>query len=50
MFCRCRDCRRMKRKGYVLGKQLLKHLGSEAYYVSAYVPYHKFQKGRRPQT
>lgn len=47
MYCTCRDCKDQRRKGKVLGSRLLKHLGSRAYSVSAYVPYHKFQKGRR---
>lgn len=45
--CRCRDCRRAKRQGLVLGSQLLKHLGNAAYYVSAYVTHPRFQNGKR---
>ncbi len=49
MFCTCKDCKAAKRKGYVLGSRLLKHLGSKAYYVSAYVKYHRYNKGKRPE-
>lgn len=46
MYCTCRDCKAMKRKGKVLGSVLLKHLGPRAYHVSAYVDYPKFANGR----
>jgi len=46
-LCRCRDCRGQKRKGKILGSRLLRHLGSNAYYVSAYVISPKYAKGVR---
>lgn len=46
MYCTCRDCKRQRRNGKVLGSILLKHLGSAAHHVSAYVDYPKFGKGR----
>ncbi len=49
-FCQCRDCKRVRRKrGAVLGSRLLKYLGQNAYHVSQYVRYHRWQKGRRPE-
>lgn len=39
-YCRCRDCKRMRRKGFILGS--LRY----GYRASAYVLYHKFIKGR----
>ena len=47
MYCRCRDCKAQRRKGYVLGSRLLKHLGAAAHHASAYVPYVKWAKGRK---
>lgn len=41
-FCNCRQCKRMARKGLVLGS---KRFGN--YTVSAYVPHPKFAKGKR---
>jgi len=53
-FCKCKDCKRMKRKGKILGTFRARHFkdgwtpdGMRGPY-SAYVPYHRFQKGRRP--
>ena len=55
MFCRCKDCKKMKRKGKVLGSRKmgfwLENLdGTHSYYfgpVSCYVDHPKFMKGRR---
>lgn len=47
--CTCAGCRRAKRKGLILGSVLLKHLGTGAYFVSGYVPYHRYRAGRRPE-
>jgi hypothetical protein len=57
-YCRCRDCRRMKRKGYILGDTLQRHLRggfqtnperkwSDAIKISEYVPYPRWQSGKR---
>lgn len=46
-FCHCKDCKKAKREGLILGTRLLRHLGPGAYYVSDYVPLkRKAQKGR----
>ena len=54
-LCGCKDCKKARRKGLVLGSRkmgfwLVPDLGEPEYYygdVSDYVPYRKFQKGRR---
>lgn len=46
-YCTCRDCRRAKRGGKVLGVRLLKHLGERAHFVSDYVSNHRWRKGKR---
>ena len=48
-YCQCRDCRRAKRAGNVLGSRLLKYLGAGAHRVSAYVPHPRWRAGRRPE-
>lgn len=48
-YCQCRDCRRAKRSGLVLGSRLLKYLGAGAYKVSAYVAHPRWRAGRRPE-
>lgn len=45
--CHCRQCKKARRKGLVLGVRLLKHLGPGAHHVSGYVPFARFAKGRR---
>ena len=45
-YCRCKDCKKQRRKGRILGARLLRYLGEGAYRVSDYVPYHRFLKGR----
>ena len=59
MFCKCNDCKKMRRKGKVLGTRIMgfwmpswvstKKEDCEYYHgsVSAYVPFPKFMKGRR---
>lgn len=50
--CHCKDCKKAKRRGLVLGSRrmtywrdgMLNIMSS----VSDYVPYHRYQKGRRP--
>lgn len=57
MFCQCKDCRKMKRKGKILGTRqmgfwinnIFDTNGDMVYYygnVSAYVAYHRYKKGR----
>lgn len=54
MFCSCKQCKRMKRKGKILGTRMMGFwlkLSSDRieYYhgpVSDYVPFRKFMKGR----
>ncbi len=46
-YCDCRDCKRARRKGLILGSRLLKHLGAGAYWISDYVFHRKFAKGRK---
>lgn len=46
--CTCSGCRRAKRNGRILGSRLLKHLGAGAHFVSDYVPYRRYRRGRRP--
>lgn len=55
-FCSCKDCKKMRRKGKVLGCRIMGFWypsgakGKHEYYfgpVSAYVYYPKFMKGRR---
>ena len=53
-FCNCKDCKKMKRRGLVLGSRNMGfwirgfHGQIEYYYgnVRAYVPHPKFAKGR----
>lgn len=50
-FCACRDCKKQRRRGFVLGARLLRHFGSGAfgsgaYFVSAYVKHRKYLPGR----
>ena len=54
-FCDCKDCKRAKRRGLVLGTRRASFFinvgGTVQHYdgpVSDYVPYHRWQKGRRP--
>lgn len=55
--CNCKSCRKQRRKGLVLGSRLLTRgwawglpLGRDkATYVSDYVPFRRFAKGRRPE-
>lgn len=50
-FCTCRDCKRARRKGLVLGSRKLGNFFRGVFgfaRVSDYVPHHKFQPGRRP--
>jgi hypothetical protein len=44
-YCECKQCKRQRRKGYILGKRLLRHF-SDSWFVSDYVRYRKFLKGR----
>ena len=58
MFCKCKQCKKMRRKGKVLGTRIMgfwlktwegtEKEGYEYYHgpVSDYVPCRKFQKGR----
>jgi hypothetical protein len=55
-LCSCKDCKKARRKGLVLGSRMMGYWlktnqtsEPEYYYgnVSTYVPYPKFQKGRR---
>jgi len=46
-FCSCKDCRKARKRGYILHHRLLRHLGCKAYYVSDYVKYHRLQPGRK---
>ena len=52
--CTCKDCKKMKKKGYILRTRRSTHFasgwspdGSVGTY-SAYVKYFKYQPGRRP--
>lgn len=49
IFCHCKQCRKMKKKGKALGAQWV---GGFVYggllKVSNYVTYHRYRKGRRP--
>ncbi|AXQ69984.1 hypothetical protein HOU03_gp284 [Caulobacter phage CcrSC] len=50
--CTCRQCKRARRRGRILGARLLKHLGSKAHFQSGIVPFARYAKGkriRRPQ-
>jgi hypothetical protein len=54
MFCKCKDCKRARRKGKILGTRIMGFWGmwsgKPEYYhgpVSDYVPFPKFMKGRR---
>lgn len=54
--CKCKQCKVAKRKGLVLGTRRMTYWlvragkSPELYSgpVSDYVPYHRYQKGRRP--
>ena len=57
MFCQCKACKKMKRKGKILGTRQMGfwadygslEQGPFYYYygnVSDYVPYHRYRKGR----
>jgi hypothetical protein len=57
MYCRCKDCKKMKRKGKILGSRKMgfwlvdQFTGTTYYYygsVSDYVNFPKFMKGKRP--
>lgn len=51
MYCRCKQCKKAKRKGLILGtRRMYIHKYGGWMNVSDYVPYHKYQKGRRPLT
>ena len=54
-FCECKDCKKMRRKGKVLGTRMMGYwltrgiIGEPEYYygpVSGYVDHPKFAKGR----
>jgi hypothetical protein len=56
-MCGCKPCKKMRKKGYILGTRKMGfwltfgNEGTPEYYygkVSDYVPYHRWQKGRRP--
>ena len=59
LICNCRDCKRMKRHGFILGANILRHFANGGKPAdpnhhgcnseSAYVPYFRWQKGRRPE-
>lgn len=36
-YCKCKDCRKAWKRDKILGSRLLKYLGDNAYFVSAYV-------------
>ncbi len=58
-FCKCKDCKKMRRKGKVLGTRIMGFwmknrifINKEGYSyyhgpVSDYIPFPKFQKGRK---
>jgi hypothetical protein len=48
-WCGCKQCKKAKRKGLILGTRLT-YKGGEAgpYSVSDYVPWFRFRRGRRP--
>ena len=57
-YCRCRDCKAMKRKGYILGSYTISHMRGGMYSdpnrtlndgvrFSAYVKFPKWQPGKR---
>lgn len=51
MFCDCKRCRRLRRKGLVLGAKREGYFSNGVFgwgSVSAYVRFHKFLPGRRP--
>lgn len=45
-YCNCNQCKKMKRKGLILGAVDQSHWNPNGLHVSAYVPYFKFQKGK----
>ena len=53
-FCKCKDCKRMRRQGKILGTRMMGFrtdawAGTKEYWygpVSAYVNFPKFMKGR----
>jgi hypothetical protein len=51
-FCQCKDCRKAKKKGLILGTRRARHFQSGFTPdgmrgpFSDYVPYHRYQKGR----
>jgi hypothetical protein len=56
MFCNCKDCKRQRRKGKILGTRIMGFwmrgmtTGAMEYYngpASAYVNFPKFMRGRR---
>ena len=48
-FCGCKDCKKMKRKGFILGTRRDKRWpNTEFSMVSDYVPFHRFAKGKDP--
>jgi hypothetical protein len=55
-FCGCKDCKKMKRKGFILGSRYMEfwlngeNSGGVEHYrgsVSAYVPYFRYLRGKR---
>lgn len=49
-FCGCKRCKAARRKGLVLGARWERSWKYGMAKVSAYVPYHRWAKGRRPIT
>jgi hypothetical protein len=48
-FCTCKSCKKARKKGLVLGSMWAHYwVFGGLMKVSAYVPYHRWQKGRRP--
>lgn len=46
-ICKCRDCKKARRKGLILGSKWAHYwVFGGLMKVSAYVPYHRFGKGR----
>lgn len=50
-FCSCKRCKKARKKGQVLGSRWAHYWTFGGLMkVSDYVPYHRWQKGRRPTT
>ena len=48
-FCQCKTCRKQAKKGNVLGSFWAHYwVFGGLMKVSGYVPYHRWQKGKRP--